>query len=80
MAPKFKMDVKTFLLVKTCKFSFFFNFLLDCLNFVLSVFLRKLIFLEIQNGRKIQAKMEAEFSGIKPPLCILTTGNNFFLI
>jgi hypothetical protein len=32
MAPKFKMEAKTFLSFKTCKYDYFFKFLQDCLN------------------------------------------------
>jgi hypothetical protein len=32
MAPKFKMDAKTILSFKTCKFNYFFKFLQDYLN------------------------------------------------
>jgi hypothetical protein len=45
MAPKFKMDAKTFLSFKTCKFNYFKKFHQDCFN---------LANFNIQNGRKIQ--------------------------
>jgi hypothetical protein len=55
MAPKFKMDAKTILSFKTCKFNYFLKFLLDYLNLADSTsFSKKLFFLKIQNGRKIQ--------------------------
>jgi hypothetical protein len=50
MAPEFKMDVKTFLLVKTCKFSFYLKFSLRLIKFaLLSVFLKKKHFLRNSN-------------------------------
>jgi hypothetical protein len=48
MALKFKMDVKTFLLLKTVKVYFFVKFAL------FPIFLKKTFFLNIQIGRKIQ--------------------------
>jgi hypothetical protein len=53
MAPKFKMDVKTFLSIETCVFNYFLKFLQDCLNLA-SSFTKKIFFLKIQNVRKIQ--------------------------
>jgi hypothetical protein len=53
MAPKFKMDAKTILPFKTCKFYYFFKSLQDYLNLA-KISSTKNLFLKIQNGRKIQ--------------------------
>jgi hypothetical protein len=52
MAAEFKMDAKTLLSFKTCIFNYFFQ---NCLNLAnCSSYTKKIFFLKIQNGRKIQ--------------------------